>query len=143
MKLPALSALLLALSLWSMPGFASACEFADSPGRTDEDRLASAKVAVDNAAVIIDGEVLPRHEWGEPALVRPTRILKGPHRSAYRVVARTTCDRYPGTPGHGRRFVLYGGPAEYYEPYSGPIGPFIDRLLEERWGPVSKSDVRK
>lgn len=128
---PPLRAAVLMLALSSlMPTAAQACSvFADSEQAPAQKRR-DARLLVDRAAAIIDGEVVrPFLRGRQSAIVRAFRILKGPQQTYFEVGERDSCDWSFEQVGQRMRIVLFGGPDLYFASYLGVEDRYVDRLL--------------
>lgn len=108
--------LLLPLLAVLAPGTANACTMVAAPHRpTAAEEQAAARQVIDNAAAIIDGEVIrPFVLGGAPALVRVHRLFKGPQRAEFEVGMLTSCDIALMRQGERARMILRGGPDIYF-----------------------------
>jgi hypothetical protein len=108
--------LLLPLLAVLAPGAASACTMVAAPHPpTPAEEQAAARHVVDNAAAIIDGEVIrPFVLGGAPALVRVHRLFKGPQQAEFEVGMLTSCDIALMRQGERARMILRGGPDIYF-----------------------------
>ena len=86
--------LLLPLLALLAPDAAQACSMVANPHRpTPAEEQAAARLVVDRAAAIIDGEVIrPFVPGGAPALVRVHRRFKGPDQAEFAVGMLTSCE---------------------------------------------------
>lgn len=88
---------------------ASACSFdLRNDGRDDVPRVA--REAFERSSAIIDAEIVVPNRGGEPARLRPIRVLKGPNLPMFVVAPVGSCDIYLVHPGERVRLVLAGGP---------------------------------
>ena len=125
------SPLLLALLAMLAPGTAQACSMMAPTRRpTPAQEQAAARLVVDGAAAIIDGEVIRPFVPGQaPALVRAHRLFKGPQQEEYRVGVLTSCDVPLMRMGERARMILTGGPDIYFIRMSTLSESAVDRLL--------------
>ncbi len=125
--------LLLALPLLALlaPGAASACSMVARPHPpSPAQEQAAARLVVDGATAIIDGEVIRTFLPGRsPALVRMHRMFKGPQQAEFRVGMLTSCDIALMRVGERARMVLTGGPDIYILHMSTLSEAAVDRLL--------------
>jgi hypothetical protein len=118
--------LLLVAGSATLPGAAYAC--AEPPDRQ------TARQLLTGAAAVIDGIVVrATGANGEPALVRPVRIYKGPQLRLFAVGTSGSCDVTLTSVGERVRLVLRGGPRVYHMPV-GPNYFGINRLLRSPVG---------
>jgi hypothetical protein len=92
---------------------AQACKFMalDDPVQ----RRAEAVTTVASATAIIDAVVVrPYKSETEPALLKARRVIKGPHRKRFYLVAgATSCHKRFSEIGAQTRVLLFGGPRVY------------------------------
>lgn len=129
------------LPLWAFTtamlaaGAANACTAIQKRPLSPAERMREARLAVQEAAAIIDGEVIRPIQDQRPAVVAVSQVLKGPEVATFMVGQRTSCDLAVTRVGERLRLILVGGPGEYYAPFDYSNARYEDRLL--------RSDRRK
>ncbi len=127
MRIPLLVLPLLAMLV---PGAAAACTLYVPRPPTPAEDAAGARHAVDNAAAIIDGEVIRPFVPGRAAaLVRVHRRFKGPERAEYEVGVLTSCDVPLMRLGERMRMILTGGPHVWFIRMGTLNEAAVDRVL--------------
>lgn len=123
--------LLLPLLAMLAPGAAQACSMLARPNPTPAEAQAAARLAIDQAAAIVDGEVIRAFIPGRsPALVRVHRRFKGPDQAEVQVGMLTSCDVALMRLGERQRMILAGGPDIYFIRMGvGGDGVAVDALL--------------
>jgi hypothetical protein len=91
--------------------------------------MREARRLIGQATAVIDGEVVRPFADGQPALVRATRVLKGPVKELFAVGGRQSCDRALTEVGERLRLILVGGPEVYYLRVDYSNARYEDRLL--------------
>lgn len=96
---------------------AYACSMVVLREPTQAERRLEAERRIEQATVVIDGEVVrPFVRGGEPALVRVNRVLKGEPGEFVQVGEQTSCDIALTRSGERLRLILNGGPDVFYLP---------------------------
>jgi hypothetical protein len=123
--------ILLSLPPMLATGAAGACTMVAAPHPpTPAEEQAAARLVVDRAAAIIDGQVIrPYVPGGTPALVRVHRVFRGPQRTDYAVGVLTSCDIPLMRPGERARMILSGGPDIWFIHMSTLSESAVDNLL--------------
>ncbi|HEY5723136.1 MAG TPA: hypothetical protein VIT45_12515 [Allosphingosinicella sp.] len=127
----------MALPTAALPAFsaAHACVLVTYSPPTPGQKRRSALAEVKYATAIIDGEVVRAATEDRPALVRASRIFKGPRQAFFEIdVKHTGCDFELTRKGSRMRMVLSGGPERYFLSVQSDSRA-VDRVL--------KSDRRK
>jgi predicted metallo-beta-lactamase superfamily hydrolase len=115
---------------------ARACSVIVDGEPSPAERMRRARLVVQEATAIIDGEVIRAEDGDRPALVRAVHVLKGPGKAVFQVGGRgDSCDLYLDAVGERRRLILIGGPETYFVTLDGSNAAYEDRLL--------RSDRRK
>lgn len=132
----ATSILAVAIGLFAVPAAAVACDYVYPIGEAE--REAGARMTIEQAAAIIDAEVVRAPQQGRPALVRAVRTFKGPETALFEIgPPRTSCDVGIGGVGSRQRLFLSGGPDLWYAFDTGTDPRHEDRLLgsdrEQDW----------
>jgi hypothetical protein len=107
----AVSAAVLVFVTWESSAIACSPAYRKTP--TPEEIQQSARLLVEHASAVIDGEVIRVQTEGRPAQVRVHRLFKGPNEPILEIAAGSTCDSWPGALGERGRYVLFGGPDIY------------------------------
>lgn len=130
----------LAIALAAMPIQASACSVVMTREPTYREQMTHARKTVEQASLIIDGEVIePARRNPDssiiPARVKVYRVFKGSVSENVWIGEETSCDIFLDQPGERMRLLLFGGPDVYTTWVDYSNARAIDRIL--------KSDRRK
>jgi hypothetical protein len=111
------------------PSAAQACSIVADRDLSSAERVHMARQAIEQATAVVDAEVVRPYSDAQPALVRASRVLKGPSQEFFEVGERTSCDVRLDRPGERIRLVLVGGPDLYFVPIDAADYRDVDRLL--------------
>ncbi len=115
---------------------AQACAVVMPANRSEGVKMREARERVEEADVIIDGEVIvPFIDDDHPAVIRAERVLKGTALAAYKVGVVSSCSLEFREVGERVRVLLYGGPDVFQTSVDQSEALYEDRVL--------KSDRRK
>jgi hypothetical protein len=96
---------------------------------TFAERARQARQTIERATAIVDGEVIRAATGVQPAIVRATRVLKGPAQELFAIGQRDSCDIGLVLVGERRRYILVGGPELYFLPLKYSNDRAEDRIL--------------
>lgn len=111
------------------PSSSFACSVLTASRSSPAAHLREARLLIDNAAAIVDGEVVRPFDDSAPALVRISRVLRGPAQEFIQVGERNSCDTRLTRVGTRLRLILVGGPDVYYLPVDYSNALYEDRVL--------------
>lgn len=115
--------------LFGASDYASACMVISTDNSTRA-RREDARIAVEGATAIIDGEVIrPYIPDVQNALVRAHRVIRGPAVEIFEVGESNSCDIALMAEGERSRMLLVGGPDVYFLPWDQSNARYEDRLL--------------
>jgi hypothetical protein len=117
------------------PSAAWACSMIRFEEPSPAEKGREARLHIEGAAAIVDGEVVRPWREGQPALVRAFRILKGPRLEFFQIGVNDSCDHALEQKGERLRMILSGGPEIYFLSIDYSLSRYEDRLL--------RSDRRK
>ncbi|HEX8525518.1 hypothetical protein [Allosphingosinicella sp.] len=91
--------------------------------------MREARRLIRRATAVIDGEVVRAFADGQPAIVRASRVLRGPVQEFFAIGERDSCDMALTAVGQRLRLILIGGPEVYFLPVDYSNARFEDRVL--------------